>query len=307
MGRLVLIDSNNRAWASFYAYSRLSYEGESVSIIYGLPSIIKSLITKLSPTNMIAVWDGSRDKEREKVLPNYKGERESKDLVDYENWLDQKKVVQSMLNKLGVSQAMNETMEADDLIYSLVRKNIRKYKRITIISADKDFNQLVRNYNPKKGLARVDIFNDSKKLLIDKDNMVSVFGYTPKQTVDYLSLVGDKSDSIPGYSGIGHKRALDLLSKYNSLAAFLKSNDNHTLIKRDILLELVKKNLILIDLVHFHKEFIKGNKSKRIKWLFNEERPKIDELAFRRICAKYNMINLMGKSFINKFKYEKNV
>jgi DNA polymerase-1 len=300
MSRLLLIDSNNRCWASYHAYSRLSYKGESVSILYGLPSIVSSTIKKLNADKTIMVWDGKHDSERVKIHPNYK-ERDKKSLVDYESFMEQKSTVYSMVRFLGIPQALNATMEADDLIYSLVRKNLKKYDEITIVSGDKDFNQLVRPYSKKKGTAAVNIFNDSKKLTLDHKNMETQFGYTPKQTVDYLSLVGDKSDNIPGYPGIGDKRARDLLSKYGSVAGFLKSSDSHNQINKEKLLEVMEINRILIDLRYFHKTFIKGNPKKKIKWINNEENPEKDIKKFKKLCAKYGMKKLMGKSFLNTF------
>lgn len=297
---LIIVDANNRAWAAFYAYSRLSYEGESVSIIYGLPSMVKALKSKFKDSDLIIVWDGNRDSHREAALPNYKGDREKKELIDWENWISQKRTVQRIFNFLGVTQVMNPKMEADDLIHILAMTNRKKYKKIILSSGDKDFNQSLRRAKGDKG--SVVIFNEAKKLLITADNVQEHFGYKYNQTVDYLTLVGDKSDSIPGYPGIGHKRALDLLSKYGSLANFLSSSDNHNLIDKEKLLEIVNTNLILIDLTHFYKNYIKGDKTRKIEYLFGEKNPKQNAKKFRRLASKFNMVKLMGNSFIEKFK-----
>jgi len=293
MGKtLVIVDSNNSAWKAYHAYSRLSYKNFVVSIIYGLVTMVRSYISRFNPDEMILVWDGGHSKERVKVLPNYK-ERAHKSLTDYKNFLKQKSIVQKMFKHLGVKQIFNSKGEADDMIYKLTKLAGKNgFTNVIIISNDKDFDQLID--------ANVSIFNDKrkKKTIITEENCFEEKGYHAHNTVDWLTLIGDNSDNIPGYPGIGPTKAAQLLEKYGSLANFLKSNDDHTIIKRDKLLELIDICRVLIDLRYFYSKFKDQLKTEYI----GGKNPKLNVEKFNRLARKYNMTKLMGNSFIRPFK-----
>jgi DNA polymerase-1 len=286
---LLIIDGNNYAHKSYHAYSRLSYKGQGVSVIFGMPSIIKSLIFHHEPKRVIIVWDGNKSKHRLKALPKYK-DRSHKVNMDYEDFLIQKAIVQKMFTYLGVTQVLNPEQEADDLIAVLVSKLGKRYKNIIIASGDKDFHQLL-----SKG---VFIWNDSLKQMITQETCKILFGYNPNQTVDYLTLLGDTSDNIPGYRGMGEKKSAAFLAKYNSIQAFLDSKEEFPSIDRNKLLEVVRINRLLIDLSYYQSKF---KEELTIQFIGDTSKPKIKAEKFKAICKKFRLNKFMSTSFIKQY------
>lgn len=296
--RLVLVDSDNRMWASFFAYKRLKYKGESVASIYGFPSMMKGLLKKFNPDELILVWDGQKSKHRLKLIPDYKGGRKTKELIDFDNFLHQKEVVRKLMNNLGVKQVINPIAEADDMIYKLTKLAPKMgFDEVIIVSSDKDFNQLI---NPAWPEVQVYVEKIKLKTLINAKNCKDIYGYEYYQTVDYLTLDGDTSDNIPGYPGIGPVKASELLEQYGTLVNFIQSNDNHSIIDKERLLEIIKINRVMIDLPYFYSIHKKDLKTVFYK---DDKNPKINREKFLKLSAKYNMQKLMSSSFINQFKH----
>jgi len=289
---ILLIDGMNKLHASFHAYKRLSWKGESVSIIYGMPSIVSGLIFRFRPNEVMVVWDGKRSAIRESLLPGYKGDRHSDRMIDWENFELQKKEVRNIFHALGIKQILNKEAEADDMIYKMTQMALEKgYNRVIIVSSDKDFNQLLTD-------ERVWVWNDSKNDVIHLENCKKYFGYSPAQTVDYLSLLGDKSDHIPGYPGIGKKKGPEFLKAHKSIAKFLKSEATYPGIDRKKLKEIYVRNSMLINL----RVFYNANKEYLKTIFYKESNPKYDFKAFKLICQKYGLSRFMQEEFTKHFK-----
>jgi DNA polymerase I len=109
----------------------------------------------------------------------------------------------------GIPVLVREWYEADDVIGSIVREP-DGYTEIVIISSDKDLCQFVVD-------GKVRVFDAMKQKNIRRADVIEKFGVPPEQVVDYLSIVGDSSDNIPGIVGFGPKKAVDLLTRYNTL------------------------------------------------------------------------------------------
>lgn len=296
MNRLVIVDGNNIAHAAFHAHSRLSYKGFVVSMIYGVPNMVRSYIEFMKPDKLIVVWDGDRNKERKKILPDYKGHRDRKRLIDIENFIQQKDTCKKLLYFLGVSQVHNTDQEADDMIYKVVKKarTSKRFDKVTIVSSDKDFHQLItQNYH-----IDIEVYHHLKKKTLNKGNLKELYGYHPDQTVDYLTMIGDKSDNIPGLQGIGEVKAKRILERY-TLVELSELNDIPYKIDREVLLETIQRSRILIDLRYFDQYY---NKDVKIQWYEGQKRPKIQPDAFYMVCTKYGLRKFMGKSFIKPFK-----
>jgi len=297
---LLIIDGQNAAWRAFHAYSRLSYKGQGVGMIYGLPSMLGGLIKRYKPTRTVVAWEGKRSAIRSRILPGYKDGRKSKSLIDYEDFMRQKDEAMKILFGLGVPQAHNMLLEGDDMLFKLWKMSkTNGYDEVTLVSSDKDFNQLVGYDEDFEHTTK--IFNPGKELIITQDNCKKIFGYETYQTVDYLTLVGDKSDNIPGYRGIGEKKAVELLEKYDSLANFIKSKDKHPIIERKMLLELMNTAQSIIDLREYYQKYVKFAKNCQIQWYGNNRSPQKDSRYVIKIAAKYNMQRMVGKSFLENF------
>ena len=290
--KLIIVDGNNRAWAAFHAYEKLSYKGDGVGMIYGLPSMIKALITENEPDELFIVWDGERSKHRIELYPEYKGGRKHKGLVDHDDFLKQLKITRRALGWLGVKQILNPEQEADDMIYKVtIKARQLGYNNIIIISGDKDFNQMISR--------DVSVYSESKKELVKWINCQNIFGYHSYKTVDYLTLVGDKGDNINGYPGIGEKRAKEFLKEHFSIKRYLETGQQYKNIDNEKLRALYERNKILIDLKGYYERY--GDELK-IKF-YGSPNPQINKEKFLRLSAMLGMKSFMSSGFINKFQW----
>lgn len=293
----LIVDGNNRLYSAYFAYEDLSFRGKSTSCIYGMPSMIRALINEVKPDKMYIAWDGHLDPKahRQKILPSYKEHRKSNLLVDLDDLIRQKLILQEMFGYLGVRQVLNEDMEGDDIIYALMRGIRKKFDYVIINSSDKDFNQLLSK--------KVKIYSDSKRALITRNNVESYFGYSAKETVDYLSLVGDTSDDIPGLDGCGKKTARALLDSYGSVSNFLESGNSFPRVNRDRLLEVYPRNRRLISLPYFYNKFVKGKKS--INYL-GSRNPKFQKALFEHQAIRHGVKRFLDPNFTKPFKLLRN-
>jgi DNA polymerase-1 len=281
---ILLIDGNNMMHRAYYKFGGLSSNSAgSSSMVFGVPYILKSLITKFKPIRVIAIFDGSRNKGRLKALPSYK-EREKKEDFDYEVFDSQRNDLLILLEALGVGVVRINGQEADDIIYMFARKF--KDKRVTIVSADKDFHQLIT--------PNLRVYSTGKDILLDEDNLVDHFNYNPKQVVDYLILDGDKSDKIPGLKGMGEKRIKDFINQYGSIKAYLNSNTPGK-VNRDTLKPIYKLNRYLIDLAYFYR---KENRGLKLNY---GVRGKFNEPTITKVCRKYNIRVILQPDFLKTF------
>ena len=175
--------------------------------------------------------------------------------------------------------------EGDDLLAYLYFKKINSECLVTIVSSDKDFNQLLTT-------DRVKIFNPRKEEYVRQTNCESLFGYTPYETVDYLSLVGDSSDDIPGFPGIGPVKARKFLDKWHSIPKYLELNADGKM------KEVYERNKQLIDL----KWFVDNHKLNLKDVLREYTNSKINYSKFKEICIEYSFNSFMTDIFIKPFK-----
>src|SRR5690606_35581520 len=290
MKKILLVDGNNNAWRAFHKYKGLRHGKNHVSMVFGLPSIINGLIKKFNPNKTIIVWDGSKSKHRLSIHPEYKAKRKLN--PDFEDFCKQKDFVTELFFLMGIPQVKHEGMEADDYIYMLSRIYKKKGYHVTIISADKDFKQLISK--------NLDVWDGSKQILQTYKNLKSIFGYKANQVVDLLTLLGDDSDNIPGYRGMGEKRCADFFEKFGSIKNYLESNEEYRFINKDTLLELVKKNTLLIDLKFFYKTFLRG-KVKPVYYK-GKKNPKFNKEAFLKVCRKLKIKTFQQKSFLKNYE-----
>lgn len=291
---VLIIDGNNMAYRAYYKFGQLStIDGTNTSITYGIPFIIKSLVTRLNPDMVVAVFDGGRSKHRLKLLPDYKGTRGNKVDFDRDDFNRQKEeVIQGLIN-MGIPVAMNPKEEADDIIYMVHRLYVKQgIDTIIIVSADKDFNQLAN----RKGTV---IHNPSSGENITVNNCIKLLGYTPDQLVDYLSITGDKSDNIPGLDGIGEKRASQFLEKYGSIKNYLKNGKEERMFPKDKLRETYKRNSSLISLRKF---YINHMRHKKVNWVNNAPFPRFNLNAYKDYCIKNQLTSFTNRDFMQVFK-----
>lgn len=288
---ILIIDGNNMAHRAYHANNNLSYKGKSTAVIFGVINILRGLINDYKPKRIIMVWDGGRHPKRMEVLPGYKV-REKKDDFDAEDFYRQRDEVSKMLNYLGIAQVKHPKMEADDYIHWLVLKYLSK-RPIKIISNDKDFHQLLQ-----PNVTQVIHKPSTGTIELTQELFETQFGFPSHLHADWLMLVGDSSDKIPGFPGIGEVRATQFIKEHEGIINYLLSPEKGKVDKVK-LKEIYERNRTLIDLEYFYENHLR-NKIK-ITYLFDKN-PEFKPLNFKAKAEKYNMKTFTKESFINTFK-----
>jgi len=207
--RLLIIDGHAFAYRAFFAIRKLSSPtGSATNAIYGFIKMLDKLQATLAPSHLLVVWDGGLALERTTALPEYKIQRPPMP-ADLAHQIDS---LQRYLDAARIAFYCQDGVEADDWIASMTRQAVAAGLPVVIASADKDFMQLVRT--GQVGL--VNSNDKSEKIWTDEDVRAKT-GVAPEQIVDWLSLLGDSVDNIPGVVGVGPKTATDLLQQFGSV------------------------------------------------------------------------------------------
>lgn len=205
---VLLIDGENILHQSFHKFEKLkSTDGKPSGAIFGFFKSLHMYLTRFESDEVYISFDNGHSPVRMKLLPNYKGHRKNIS-VDYESLQSQKAIIMKMLGMLRINYIFdknnNTLYEGDDFLAYLAIKKFQSEK-IILISSDKDFNQLL-NKNLR-------IYNPRKDEIIRLENCKDLFGYHAHETVEYLAMVGDTSDDIPGFPGIGPVKARKILDE----------------------------------------------------------------------------------------------
>ena len=209
--KIALIDGTGLLYRAYYAFiSRplTTTRGEHTSAIFGFFKVLGQIIRDISPDAMLVAFDMTRATFRQKIYPLYKAQRQETP----QDLKAQIPVIMSMLEKMNIKSIELEDFEADDIIATIANNTKSEYIPY-IVSGDKDLMQLVdekvRVIRPQKGISEIN--------LLDREGVKKEIGVYPEQIPDYIGIVGDTSDNIPGIKGIGEKGAVALLSKYKNL------------------------------------------------------------------------------------------
>ena len=206
--RLLIIDGHAFAYRAFFAIRGLSSpSGQPTNAIYGFIKMLEKLEASFLPSHTVVVWDGGLDEDRVEGLVDYKAQRDPMP-DDMEVQLDE---IVKYLEANGIASICDDGIEADDRIGQLAKRAEEEGYEVAIASSDKDFFQLIND--------RVKMLNPADKSgePMDADDVEAKTGVRPHQIVDWLSLVGDAADNIPGVRGIGVKTAASLLNEFGSV------------------------------------------------------------------------------------------
>lgn len=206
--KLLLLDGQNILYRSFFALPNLTHAGKPTGALKGFVNQLYKVKKLFKDAHPILVFDGGGKTERHSEYPDYKKGRGKTD----DALLAQIGPAKDMATAMGFPVFCQEGVEADDIIGTVSRTHTRK---VIIYSSDKDFGQLVNS--------RVSLYNLSKSTLLDENGVFGQYGVHPDQICDWLMLLGDKSDNIPGVPGIGPKTACKLLSSYGSVSDIVKN------------------------------------------------------------------------------------
>jgi DNA polymerase-1 len=211
--RLLIVDGHAYAYRAFYAIRALtSPDGVATNAIYGFIRMLDKVLSRAKPSHAVVVWDGGLARERMSLLPEYKAQRPPMP-PDLERQLDE---IVAYLRAANIASCLQEGCEADDCIAALAHQAVAAGWEVIIASSDKDFMQLVG--------PQVSLINPGDKIetLWGADEVRAKTGVEPAQIVDWLSLVGDSVDNIPGVPGVGSKTAADLLHQFGSISELFR-------------------------------------------------------------------------------------
>jgi len=203
---LFIFDVSNIFYRAFYGNEALctSY-GLPTQGLYGFVRTVSSVIREHRPDHVAFVMEGEGESPRKAIEPLYKANRSAPP----EDLVTQKKMLPELMYVMGYPTFSYPGFEADDTIATLANEAVKSLFDVVIVSADKDFNQIIC-----PGIKKLD---PAKNAIIDEQEVVLRYGISPAQFLDYLSIVGDTSDNIKGVKGIGEKGAMELIKMYGSL------------------------------------------------------------------------------------------
>ena len=211
---LVLVDGSSYLYRAFHAFPPLTNSnGEPTGAMYGVLNMLKSLISQVQPSHIAVVFDAKGKTFRDEMFEQYKSHRPP--MPD-----DLRKQIQplhDMIRALGIPLLVVEGVEADDVIGTLARQASQNGQKVLISTGDKDMAQLVDD--------NIMLINTMNNSLLDRDGVIEKYGIPPELIIDYLALMGDSSDNIPGVSGVGEKTALGLLQGIGSMAQIYANLD----------------------------------------------------------------------------------
>ncbi|WP_367370574.1 DNA polymerase I [Levilactobacillus brevis] len=212
--RLLLIDGNSVTFKAFFAlYTALgkftNSEGLHTNAIYGFNTMLETMLKVVQPTHALVAFDAGKTTFRTKMYDNYKGGR-AKTAPELS---EQFPYVKELLAARGIQTYELANYEADDIIGTLAKQAEEQGFTTTIVTGDRDLTQLADDHTTvsisKKGVSEIEHYTPAYV----KEKM----GVTPAQIIDIKGLQGDNSDNYPGVTGVGPKRAVELVSTYGSI------------------------------------------------------------------------------------------
>jgi DNA polymerase-1 len=217
MKRLIVVDVSNYIFRAFYAIRPLNApDGTPVNAVYGVLTMFLKLLSQYRPTHILMARDTSGGSFRNQMYSEYKANRTEPP----EDLIPQFSLIKELIDKMELPEASNDNFEADDIIGSAVTQWKDHFDEILIASGDKDLMQFIGG-----NTFMLDTMKDKK---YDDAGVFEKMGVRPDQIVDYLSMVGDSSDNIPGMRGIGAKGAAKLLLEHDTLEKCIELKDTFT-------------------------------------------------------------------------------
>lgn len=203
---LILIDGSSYFYRAFHALPPLkNTKGQPTGAIYGVASMIKRLIKRYQPTHIAVIFDAKGKTFRDEWYPDYKANR----APTPDELSVQFEPLQKLLHAMGLPILTIPGVEADDVIGTLAVQAGRIGMPVLISTGDKDMAQLVNEH--------VTLINTMTDRTLDIEGVKTKFGVFPHQIIDYLTLVGDSSDNVPGVTKCGPKTAASWLQTYGDL------------------------------------------------------------------------------------------
>jgi 5'-3' exonuclease len=203
---VVLIDAMAYLFRAHYSMRPITApDGTPIAALFGMGMTLQKLLREKRPHRAAAIFDAGAQTFRNELYPDYKANRGDPP----EEMVPQFPLAPQLTRAMGLATFMQKGFEADDLIATLTTKLVEAGHRVTLVSGDKDLSQLVG--------PGVHLYDLAKDTTLDEEGVVERMGVRAGQVVDYLALMGDSSDNIPGVPGVGKVAATALLGAFADL------------------------------------------------------------------------------------------
>jgi len=204
---LILVDGSSYLFRAYHSPPHLTNSrGESTGAIYGVVNMLKSLLRQFNPSQMVVVFDAKGPTFRNEMYSEYKAHRPPMpDDLRY-----QIEPLHQIIKAMGLPLLCISGVEADDVIGTLATQASNAGRHVLISTGDKDMAQLVNQH--------VTLINTMTDTLLDPAGVLEKFGVGPELIIDFLALMGDKADNIPGLPGVGEKTAQAMLQGIGAIS-----------------------------------------------------------------------------------------
>ena len=207
---LVLVDGSSYLYRAFYALPPLTNSrDEPTGAVYGVLNMLRKLLADYDPDYVAVVFDAKGKTFRDDLFAQYKAQRAPMP----DDLRGQIEPLHAAVRASGLPCLVVEGVEADDVIGTLALRAGAQSLPVVISTGDKDMAQLVNE--------RVTCINTMSNTVLDRAGVIAKFGVPPERIVEYLALIGDSSDNIPGIPQVGPKTAVKWLTQYGSLDAIV--------------------------------------------------------------------------------------
>jgi len=211
---LILVDGSSYLFRAYHALPKLTNsKGEATGALVGVLNMLRKLMDTYHPDYMAVVFDAKGKTFRDRLYTEYKANRP----VMPEDLREQIEPLHAVVRAMGLPLLAVPEVEADDVIGTLARRAAEQGIVTLVSTGDKDMAQLVGEY--------VTLVNTMSDTLLDRDGVIDKFGVPPERIVDYLSLVGDSVDNIPGVPKCGPKTAAKWIDQFGSLDGVMANAD----------------------------------------------------------------------------------
>ncbi|WP_427980497.1 DNA polymerase I [Agarivorans sp.] len=211
---LVLVDGSSYLYRAFYAPPHLTNsKGEPTGAVYGVVNMLRSLLKQFKPEHIVVVFDAKGKTFRDEIYQQYKANRPSMP----DDLRSQIEPLHAVIKAMGLPMIAIPGVEADDVIGTLAKQASAENKAVLISTGDKDMAQLVDD--------NITLINTMTNTVMDRAGVEEKFGVPPELIIDYLALMGDKVDNIPGLPGVGEKTALAMLQGVGGVEQLLADPD----------------------------------------------------------------------------------
>ena len=287
MMSLCIIDGYNLIFKAFYSIPALATISNNLPIgaVYGFIYMLEKIFKNNNKKFCVIALDSGKKTFRSDFYPSYKAHREETD----KNLKIQFPVIREIIKSCGFNVIEINGFEADDIIATYSKVAIDNDIEVKIISSDKDLIQLMQN--------SVLIFNSFTKSYATDNLIIKKYGIFSNQIVDYLSLIGDSSDNIPGIKKIGPKIASKILFKFHTLSILYKNIKKINLLRIKRLVKNSKSNAFL------SKKLITLNRNVFLDLSIKKLQCNIDNYKnLLNFCTKYNFQSFKSKKLFSSYK-----